>query len=138
MRTLVAIEPNRASYVDMDKPKAEKNMVLVKVSRAGICATDYAIYSGECSFVKDGSIKYPVRFGHEWSGVVEEVGCDVKSFKPGDLVISDSGVACGHCEACQKGDFADCQQAKSVGTINTWDGCFAEYMLMPDREIFIL
>lgn len=136
MKALVALGPNEAAYLEVNKPKAEKNMVLVKVIKAGICATDFAIYTGECSFVKDGSIKYPVRFGHEWSGIVEEVGPNVKKFKPGDHVISDSGVACGACTACKKRNFANCRHIKSIGTIDTWDGCFAEYMLIPEYHLY--
>ncbi len=136
MKALVAIEPNNTKYVEVEKPKAEKDMVVVKVSKAGICATDYAIHTGECSFVRDGSIKYPVRFGHEWSGVIESVGADVKKLKPGDHVVSDAGVTCGVCEACQKGDLMSCSAIKSLGTVNTWDGCFAEYITIPERHLY--
>lgn len=136
MIALVAIEPNNTKYLEVEKPKAKKDMVVVKVSKAGICATDYAIHTGECSFVRDGSIKYPVRFGHEWSGVVEAVGEDVKNLKPGDHVVSDAGVTCGVCEACQKGDWMACPNIKSLGTVNTWDGCFAEYIAIPERHLF--
>ena len=138
MKALVAIEPNNTQYLEVEKPKAEKDMVVVKVSKAGICATDYAIHTGDCSFVRDGSIKYPVRFGHEWSGVVESVGEDVKNLKPGDHVVSDAGITCGLCEACQRGDYANCPAIKSVGTVNTWNGCFAEYMAVPERHLFHL
>ena len=127
MKALIALEPNNTQYVEVEKPKAEKDMVVVKVSKAGICATDFSIYTGECSFVKDGSIKYPVRFGHEWVGIVESVGSDVKNLKPGDTVVSDSGITCGVCDACKKGDYVNCPEIKSLGTVNTWDGCFAEY-----------
>ena len=136
MKALVALGPNNTKYIEVEKPKAEKDMVVVKVSKAGICATDFSIYTGECSFVKDGSIKYPVRFGHEWSGVVESVGCDVKNLKPGDRVVSDSGITCGVCEACKKGDYVNCPEIKSLGTVNTWDGCFAEYVAIPERHLF--
>lgn len=138
MKALVALEPNNTQYLEVETPKVEGDMVLAKVSKAGICATDFSIYTGECSFIKDGSIKYPVRFGHEWSGVVEAVGSDVKNIKPGDRVVSDAGVTCGQCEACKEGDYSSCCDAKSLGTVNTWDGCFAEYIMIPERHLFRL
>lgn len=138
MKALVAIEPHNTKYLEVDKPKAEKDMVVVKVSKAGICATDFAIHTGECSFVKSGDIKYPVRFGHEWSGVVDSVGEGVTKFKPGDRVVSDAGVSCGECEACKRGLYSDCQGSRSLGTVNTWDGCFAEYIAIPERHLFKL
>lgn len=136
MKALVVVSPGKAEFIDVEKPKATGNMLLVKVMKAGICATDLSIYSGESSFVKSGQIKYPVRFGHEWSGVVEETGEAVTDFKAGDRVFSDSGISCGVCDECKKGDYGNCRNIRSVGTINAWDGCFAEYMLIPDFNTY--
>jgi L-iditol 2-dehydrogenase len=69
---------------------------------------------------------------------VESVGPDVKDFKPGDRVYTDNFVTCGKCEACLKGDFMSCPSIWSVGTVNCWDGCYAEYMQMPERHVFHL
>ncbi len=138
MKALVINGPQNAEFIEVEKPKATGDLVLVKVQNAGICATDFSIYSGESSFVESGLIKYPVRIGHEWSGVVEAVGEDVKNIKSGDRVISESGVSCGKCEACKKGEYDSCKSIKSVGTVNTWDGCFAEYMLMPERHLYVV
>ena len=138
MKALVAVAPKQIEFLDVNNYEATENMVLVKVSKAGVCATDFSIYTGESSFVADGSIKYPVRFGHEWSGVVEAVGENVSDFKIGDKVVSDSGISCGVCEICKTGDLMNCPHIKSVGTVNTWDGCFAEYMLVPDYHLYKL
>ncbi|MBQ8828127.1 MAG: alcohol dehydrogenase catalytic domain-containing protein [Clostridia bacterium] len=112
--------------------------MLIKVAYTGVCATDLAIFTGDCSFVKSGQIKYPCRIGHEWSGVVCECGSAVKDFKPGDRVITDNGVSCGECEKCLQGDFGRCLNNRSVGTIDCWEGCFAEYMYMPERHTYHL
>ena len=138
MKALVVKGPYNAEFVDVETPKAKDDLVLVKVVKAGICATDISIYTGESSFVKSGQIKYPVRIGHEWTGVVEEVGENVKSFKKGDRVVSESGVSCGKCAACAVGKYSECMEIRSVGTVNAWDGCFAEYMLMPERHLYHL
>lgn len=136
MKALTVISPNRAEFSDIKKPEATGRMLLVKVKRTGVCATDLSIYTGECSFVKSGQITYPVRFGHEWSGVVESVGEDVRNFKVGDRVFSDSGISCGECADCKKGDYDKCKFIRSVGTINAWDGPFAEYMLIPEFNAY--
>lgn len=136
MKVLTAYGPNHADYSEVEKPVATGRNMVVKVMRAGICATDLSIFSGESSFVESGEIVYPVRFGHEWSGVVESVGEEVKNFKPGDRIFSDNGISCGVCEDCQKGNYAACQHIRSVGTVNCWDGCFAEYMLVPEYNAY--
>lgn len=138
MKAITVIGPNNAEYQNVETPIPKDNMILIKVIRAGICATDLAIYSGECSFVKDGSIKYPVRIGHEYSGIVEAVGENVRNFKNGDRVYTDNAVSCNKCEACIDKRYEQCPNIRSVGTVNTWDGCFAEYMYMPEHHVYHL
>jgi len=130
--------PNDMRRVDVPIPQVGPRDVLCKVARVGVCGTDYAIYSGEFSFVKNGAVKFPMTPGHEWAGVVEAVGSEVKHFKPGDRVISDNGVSCGECEDCLHGDYYQCKHGYSVGTVNCWDGAYAEYILMPERHVFHL
>ena len=112
--------------------------VLCRVVRSGLCGTDYAIYSGEFSFVRSGAIKFPMTPGHEWSGVVARVGPGVRRWVPGDRVVGDTAVACGACSDCLLGNYYQCAQARSVGTVNTWDGSHAEYIVMPERHLFSL
>ena len=135
MRVLTVTGPYRAEYKAVDIPPLEEEQILVRVRCTGICATDYSIYTGESSFVKDGLIRYPVRIGHEWAGVVEKVGQGVRSFGPGDRVYSDNGISCGKCEECRKGNYNKCRHIRSVGTINCWDGSYAEYMIIPEYNL---
>ena len=136
MKALTVYGPYNASYGETPIPKAEGRYMTVKVERAGICATDISIWTGNSSFITDGLIKYPCRFGHEWSGVVTAVGEDVKDFKVGDRVYSDSGISCGKCPDCLAGRYEKCQFIRSVGTVNCWEGCFAEYMSIPDYNAY--
>lgn len=138
MKALTVLSPGHAEYCEVPKPIATGDMMVIKVVRVGICATDFGIFTGESSFVKDGSIVYPVRFGHEWTGIVESVGENVKDFKSGDRVYADNAVSCGTCPACLEKRYNDCPSIRSVGTVNIWDGCFAEYMLMPERHVYHL
>ena len=138
MKAITVYGPRDARMETVPKPEATGDMVVAKVCRTGVCATDVSIYTGESSFVRSGEIKYPCRFGHEWAGIVESVGPDVKNFKPGDRVYADNFVTCGVCEACKKGDYSGCRSTRSVGTVNAWDGCYAEYMQMPERHVYRL
>lgn len=123
--------------IDVEKPVPEADQVLVKVAYCGICATDYDNYAGTTSFAKNGQLQYPVRFGHEWSGTIVEVGSDVKNFQIGDKVIGDGKVTCGICENCKQGKWYDCMALRPVGTVNNhWPGAMAEYVLMPARNVF--
>ncbi len=138
MKALIIKGPQQAEICDIPTPDATGKMIRIKVMRTGICATDQAIYSGDCSFIRSGEIRYPVRIGHEYAGVVDAVGPEVQDFKVGDRVFSDCAVTCGVCPACLAKRFGDCRSVRSLGTVNTWDGCFAEYMLMPEHHVFRL
>lgn len=122
--------------VDVPKPKVGPTDVLARVRYVGICGTDLAIIKGELSLVKEGLIRYPITPGHEWAGVVAEVGENVSEFAPGDLVVGDASVGCGACSDCMRGNYHLCKDGYGVGTIRNWDGAYAEYILMPARHMF--
>jgi len=130
--------PNDLRIVDTPIPELGAHDVLTRVRRAGICGTDYSIYTGEFSFVKNGGVKFPFTPGHEWSGVVAAVGSAVTQFKAGDRVVGDTCVSCGNCVSCLLGDYLSCANAFCVGTVNAWDGGFAEYTVFPERHLFLL
>lgn len=135
MRAFQIEGPGIVREISVPVPEIKDDEALIRMIYSGICATDYEILGGEMSLVRDGSIRYPVRFGHEWVGVVEKIGPAVTDFAPGDHVLSDPGVSCGCCPACREGRYADCGEIKSVGTVNCWDGSFAEYMHVPQRHL---
>lgn len=128
--------PGEINLIDTPIPELKPDETLVRVAYAGICATDLAILSGDMSLIRNGSIRYPIRFGHEWSGVIEKVGSAVTEFKPGDRVISETAVTCGVCEACKNKQWSKCKDTRSLGTIKCWEGAFADYMLMPERHLY--
>ena len=129
---------NDIRIVEVPTPKPGPGEVLCEVVCAGVCGTDHAIYTGEFSFVRNGSIKFPMTPGHEWSGVVADVGPGVTRFEPGQRVVGDTAVSCGKCYDCLVGQYGRCKAIRCVGTIATWDGAYAEYILMPERHLFHL
>ncbi len=138
MKALTVTGPWKIDYGPVEMRPLEDDEVLIKVMYTGVCATDIAIFTGDCSFVRSGEITYPCRIGHEFAGIVAKTGPKVTKFKVGDRVITDNGVKCGKCDACLRGDYANCKNDRSVGTINCWPGAFAEYMYMPERHTYHL
>lgn len=137
MKVLIANQPGELRVVEMEKPVPGPREILAKVAHCGICATDISIADGTLKLGEGAEPIYPVRLGHEWSGVVVETGSETWRLKPGDRVISDTGYSCGECEYCLQGEYQSCINGKAIGTTgNCWPGAFAEYMLMPERLTF--
>lgn len=103
------------------------NDVLIKVKKTSICGTDVHIYNWDAWAEK--TIKPPMVIGHEFVGVIEEVGANVQGFKPGDLVDGEGHIVCGVCRNCLAGRRHLCKDTKGVG-VNR-DGAFAEYLCIP-------
>jgi len=74
MKALVVTAPGQLEYKEIEKPVPGPYEVLTRVCYCGICGTDAEIYHGDTSLTRDGLVQYPVRIGHEWSGIVEAVG----------------------------------------------------------------
>lgn len=90
---------------DVDEPGIEEPTdALVRVALAGICGSDLHVYNaGEAFGFTPGS-----RLGHEFVGVVEEVGAEVTALATGDRVVSSASVACGVCAFCREGLESSC------------------------------
>ncbi len=139
MKAILTEGYGKAKITEVPVPEAYGDRVLVKVCYCGICGTDQDLFSSDCSFVEDGLVTYPLRPGHEWSGIVEEVGDLVTDFKKGDRVVGDNAVSCEKCEACLKGEYEKCGHLLNVGTIDpNYVGAFSEYFLIPARHLHMI
>ena len=121
--------PNKIGSVEKDRPPIHDHDVLVRVSNVGICGSDFHLYKGTYS----GPFRYPMLFGHEWSGVVEAVGPGVKAFKKGDKVTGDCSRFCGSCENCRL-DRNLCLGIEKFGI--TTDGASAEYIARDAKYLY--
>ncbi len=113
---------------------AEPGSVLVRIKSCGFCATDYKAIKGIRR-----NVEFPMIVGHEPSGVVAEVGPDVKHFKAGDEVIVQPSGFCGFCEHCRTGQPHYCENCFTTGGDGPADvrpGAFAQYMLTVESSLF--
>ena len=78
--------------------------IILRVTATAICGSDLHIYRGKIPGMKDGDI-----LGHEFMGVVEDVGAGVSALRPGDRVVVPFVIACGSCFYCNKTLFAACE-----------------------------
>src|SRR6202521_5769482 len=108
--------------------------VLVRVKTASICGTDLHIYGWDRW--SQGRIKPPLTLGHEFCGIVERVGDEVRAVKPGDFVSAEMHVNCGHCHQCRVGQAHICQNLRIIGIDQ--DGAFAEFVKIPAPNIWKL
>lgn len=102
---------------------------IVRVTTSALCGSDMHIYHGKIPAVPDGWI-----IGHEFCGVVEDVGDGVAGFKPGDRVVSSMYTACGRCPACIAGDHRRCNRFAMFGfgqAFGNLQGGQAEYVRVP-------
>jgi threonine 3-dehydrogenase len=108
--------------------------VLVRVKTASICGTDLHIYGWDRW--SQGRIKPPLTLGHEFCGIVERVGDEVRAVKAGDFVSAEMHVNCGHCHQCRVGQAHVCQNLRIIGIDQ--DGAFAEFVKIPAPNIWKL
>jgi threonine 3-dehydrogenase len=106
--------------------------VLVRVRAASICGTDLHIYRWDRW--SERRIRPPLVFGHEFCGVVEKVGDEVTTVREGDFVSAEMHLACGRCVQCRTGQSHVCQYGRIIG-VDT-DGCFAEFVKIPESNIW--
>jgi len=138
MKAAVLLGEGNIEYREVNRPEPAPDDVLIKVKAVGICGTDMELYRGTMPFLKTGLSKYPIIPGHEWSGVVEEVGPEVASFQPGDRVTGDVSIGCGRCRDCKKGFYNLCRNRREVGISGGKDGAYAEFLVMPEPFVYKL
>ena len=142
MRAMVYRGPYRVGVEDKARPGLEHpNDAIVRVTMAAICGSDLHLYHG---LIPDTRVGHT--FGHEFVGVVEEVGHSVERLHPGDRVMVPFDISCGSCWFCARGLLGNCHNvnanATAVGgiygyshTAGGYDGGQAEYVRVPFADV---
>jgi len=121
----VLVAPRTFQVATVRDPSVGAGEVLVQVAGAGICGTDYRIWTGE------RGVRYPLIPGHEFIGDVVAVGAGVSRVAPGDRVAIEPNWGCGACDLCRSGSENLCLARTAVGIDR--DGGFAELAVLPER-----
>jgi len=134
--------PYRIRVEEKPIPEIEHpNDAIVRVTCAAICGSDLHLYHGLMPDTRVGHT-----FGHEFTGVVEEVGSSVRNLERGDRVLVPFNIACGSCFFCSRQQFSNCHNANpnatAVGgiygyshTTGGYDGGQAEYVRVPFADV---
>jgi len=122
--------PGNVELRDVPEPSPGPDEVKIEVKAAGICGSDIHIYYGDIKLL----MKPPVIMGHEFSGVVAEVGSSVSEWRPGDRVTSETAAeVCGKCVPCRTGNYNVCAEKHIVGY--WFNGAFTKYCVVPSRLV---
>ena len=142
MQAMVYRGPYRVRVEEKDMPRIEHpNDAIVRVTRAAVCGSDIHIYHG---MIPDTRVGHT--FGHEFVGVVHEVGSSVQHLTPGDRVIVPFNISCGSCFFCSRGLLSNCHNvnpnATAAGAIygyshsfGGYDGGQAEFVRVPFADV---
>jgi len=128
MRALVKAHAEPGIWMqDVAEPEMGPNDVMVRVGRTAICGTDIHIFNWDDWASR--TIPVPMTVGHEFVGVIADVGSEVQGFSVGDRVSGEGHVTCGYCRNCRAGRRHLCRNSVGVGVDRP--GCFADYLAIP-------
>ncbi|MGR4064018.1 MAG: L-threonine 3-dehydrogenase [Vulcanimicrobiaceae bacterium] len=135
MRALSKLRPERGFVMnEVPLPALGPTDVLVRVEKAGVCGTDHHIYAWDKWAQK--RVKPPRIIGHEFMGTVAAVGSAVRSVRTGERVSAEGHIADLTCLLCRTGEAHICERVEIIGVDR--DGAFAEYIAMPEYNVWRL
>lgn len=123
MQAVVFPAPETITVEQVPDPTCGPDELVIQVTQSGICGTDVHIYRNEYMST------FPLTPGHEFGGIIAEVGKEVKGFQKGERVVVDPNLYCGHCYFCRNEQANHCLNWQGVGI--TRPGGFAEYVAVP-------
>jgi L-iditol 2-dehydrogenase len=124
-----------AEKIELEKtriPSLTSDEVLIQVKVCGICGSDIHAYKGRHPFVHP-----PIVLGHEFSGMVSEIGSGVRGIPKGEKVTVEPNIVCGGCYNCLHGRHNICLNLKVIGCVG-YNGAFAEYIVVPKDKVIKL
>ncbi|MBI9106837.1 MAG: L-threonine 3-dehydrogenase [Spirochaetales bacterium] len=135
MKALAKIKREEGLWlIDAPVPECGHNDLLIKIKITAICGTDVHIFNWDEWSKK--TIPVPMITGHEFVGIVQQVGSEASGFAIGDRVTGEGHLTCGHCRNCRAGKRHLCRNTSGIG-VNR-NGCFAEYLVLPAYNAFKL
>ena len=135
MKALVKHSPKEGIWMeDVPDPKCGPGEVRIRITHTAICGTDKHIF--EWDEWAQNNLKLPLIVGHEFCGIIDEVGPHVTHYNAGDRVSGEGHITCGNCRNCRAGKKHLCPETIGVGVHR--DGAFAEYLVIPESNVWPL
>lgn len=128
MKAAVLLEPGRFAIESRPVPVPDRDEVVIKVQRVGICGTDIHIFNGHYA-----AESLPMVPGHEFSGTVYAVGTNISRLTKNQNVVVDMNIGCGTCFWCRRNEILNCPDMNQIGI--TMDGAFCEFISVPERLV---
>lgn len=133
MKALVKAKDEPGIWMeDIPIPEIGHNDARIKITKTAVCGTDLHIVNWDAWAQQ--TIPVGMQIGHEFVGVVEEVGSEVRGLRTGQRVSGEGHITCGHCRNCRAGRRRFCRNTVGVGVNRP--GAFAEYLVIPAVNVF--
>ncbi len=133
MKALVKSRPEPGLWLEeIERPEVGPNDVLIRVTKSSICGTDLHIAKWD-EWAQE-TISVPMAIGHEFTGIVVEVGSEVERLDGGQRVTGEGHITCGVCRNCRAGRRHFCINTVGVGIDRP--GAFAEYVVIPGTNAY--
>ncbi|RUO26772.1 L-threonine 3-dehydrogenase [Aliidiomarina minuta] len=133
MKVLAKLKAEEGIWMsESEKPEIGHNDLLIKIKKTAICGTDVHIYNWD--EWSQNTVPVGMTVGHEYVGVVADMGAGVQGFEIGDRVSGEGHITCGHCRNCRAGRRHLCRNTTGVGVNRP--GAFAEYLSIPSINAF--
>lgn len=125
-----AAEPGCMEIREVPEPSPAAGQIKIEVRAAGVCGSDLHIYDSDIAI----PVRPPVTVGHEFSGVIAQIGDGVEGFSVGERVVSETAFSfCGRCESCREGWYNLCPERKTLGY--WYNGVFTRYTVVPAGRV---
>ena len=122
--------PGNVRLKGVPEPEAGPGQVRIAVKAAGICGSDIHILHDDIKLL----VRPPAVMGHEFSGVIDQVGDGVEGWSVGDRVTAETTVrTCGRCLSCRSGHYNRCRSKEILGYVH--DGAFASYTVVAEHRL---
>lgn len=128
MQTAVLRRPRHMEIVDRPLPVAGPGEAVVRIAANALCQSDVEMYTG-----RHPNLAYPIVLGHEATGTIVSVGAESAGLRPGQNVLINPVISCGHCDCCRRGDAHLCRNAGLFG--REIEGALSQYVCLPARYL---
>ena len=133
MKALIKKYPEKGIWMeDVPNPECGDNEIKIKITHTAICGTDLHIYNWDSWAQR--TLSPPVIIGHEFCGIIQETGKNVRRYQKGQRVSGEGHITCGFCRNCRAGKQHLCNSTKGIGVHR--NGAFAEYLVLPESNIW--